>query len=87
MLGLFSFMVPSDIMNFYRSMLGDLFSGSPFHRQTDDEPSRIEYRGESRNLGAIRSIFAEGYSSLKGWMGLAGILEIILLMAAQVLIL
>ncbi|MBI2085108.1 MAG: hypothetical protein HYT71_01180 [Candidatus Aenigmarchaeota archaeon] len=58
-------------MNFYRSMLGELFSSGSSRR--DEEPSKIEYRGNNENLGAIRSIFAEGYSSLKGWMERAGI--------------
>ena len=62
-----------DIMNFYRSMLGELFSGTPFQRQTDAEPSRIDYRGDNRNLNAVQSIFSEGYSSLKGWMGKNGV--------------
>jgi len=58
-------------MNFYRSMLGELFSAG-FHKP-DAEPSHIEYRGDNKNLGAVRSIFAEAYSSLKGWTGRTGI--------------
>ncbi len=58
-------------MNFYRSMLGELLS-SGFSRR-DKEPSQIEYRGNAQNLNAVRSIFGHGYSSLKGWMGRAGI--------------
>ncbi|MBI4176892.1 MAG: hypothetical protein HY516_00840 [Candidatus Aenigmarchaeota archaeon] len=60
-------------MGFYRNLAGELFSGSSFHRQAYAEPDSIEYRGNNAHLGQIRSIFGEGYSSLKGWMGKNGV--------------
>ncbi|MBI3412797.1 MAG: hypothetical protein HY051_01810 [Candidatus Aenigmarchaeota archaeon] len=59
-------------MSFYRSLVDELFSGGSFQRHTYAEPAAIEYGGDNNHLNKVRSIFSEGYSSLKGWMAKNG---------------